>query len=355
MPRKTPKIQIPASDRETLIRWSNSRTLAHQTVERAKMILSSGEGKPVNQIAQELGTYPNKIIYWRQRYLENGLDGLVDKPRSGRPVTYDDSFRNKVLDLIGTEPPKGFATWDGPLIAKELNVPPDAVWGILRKEGIHLQRQRSWCISTDKNFASKAADIVGLYLSPPLNAIVLCVDEKPSIQALERNTGYIMTDNMKVVRGYKSTYKRHGTLNLFAALEVSTGHIHGQVTDKKKRADFQSFMDDVVAEYSNDQEIHVILDNYCTHKKNEEWLLKHKNVHFHFTPTSASWLNQVEIWFGIFTRKALRGASFSSPKELRQRIEDFIEQYNPNSKPFKWRKRKVVGSQLQDTIDNLII
>jgi transposase len=266
MPRKTPKILIPTSDREILIRWSNSRTLAHQTVERAKMILSSGEGKPVKQIADELGTYPNKIIHWRQRYIENGIDGLMDKSRSGRPVVYDKDFRNKVLKVIGTQPPKGFATWDGPLIAKELNVPADAVWGVLRKEGVHLQRQRSWCISTDKDFSSKAADIIGLYLSPPLNAIVLCVDEKPSIQALERKTGFIMTDNMKVVRGYKSTYKRHGTLNLFAALEVSTGHIHGKVTEKKKREDFNSFMENVVSEYTEDQEIHVILDNYCTNK-----------------------------------------------------------------------------------------
>lgn len=355
MPRKTPKIEIPASDRETLSRWSNSRTLAHQTVERAKMVLESEKGKPVKQIAEELGTYPNKVIHWRQRYLEKGIDGLVDKPRSGRPAIYDKDFRNKVLKLIKSSPPKGYGTWDGPLLANELNVPVDAVWSILRKEGIHLQRQRSWCISTDKDFSSKAANIIGLYLNPPLNAVILCVDEKPSIQALERKTGYVMTDNMKVVRAYQSTYKRHGTLNLFAALEVSTGHVHGKVTEKKKREDFQSFMNGLVAEYSPDQEIHVILDNYCTHKKNEEWLLKNKNVNFHFTPTSASWLNQVEIWFGIFSRKALRGSSFASPKELRQRIEDFIQQYNPNSKPFKWRKREVVGAQLKDNIENLII
>jgi len=185
--------------------------------------------------------------------------------------------------------------------------------------------------------------------------VVLCVDEKPRIQGLERKTGFAMTDNRKVVRAYKSTYKRHGTLNLFAALEVATGQIRGKVSEKEKRADFQSVMDDVVNEYSSDQEIHVILDNYCTHQKNEEGLLKNKKVQFHFTPTSASWLNQVEIGFGIFARKALRGASFKSPAELRQRIEDFIDQYNPKSKPFKWRKRQVVGSQLQNTIGNLII
>ncbi len=355
MPRKTPKIEIPAEDKETLSRWIKSRTMPKQTIDRAKMVLDSAEGKQVRQIANELQTYPNKIIYWRKRYIQHGLKGLEDKPRSGRPTIYGDKFRNKILGLLGQSPPKGLSFWDGPALAKKLDAPVDAVWKILRNEGIHLQRQRSWCISTDKNFASKAADIVGLYLNPPINAVVLCVDEKPSIQALERKTGYIMTDNGRVARAYQSTYKRHGTLNLFASLEVSTGKIIGKVTESKKRDDFIKFMSDVVTEYSKDQQIHVILDNYCTHKKNEEWLTQNKNVQFHFTPTSASWLNQVEIWFGIFSRKALRGASFASPVQLRQRIEDFIAHYNPNSKPFKWRKREVIGAQLKDNIDNLII
>lgn len=355
MPRRPPKIEIKSEDRPTLFRWANSRTLSKQVVDRAKMILDSEAGKPVKQIALELSTYPNKIIHWRQQYVEFGLKGLQDNHRSGRPAKYDEAFRNSVLKLLSKPPPKGLASWDGPTLASELNVPVDAVWKILRNEGINLQRQRSWCISTDKAFAPKAADIVGLYLNPPLNAVVLCVDEKPSIQALERKTGYIETDNGKIVRAYKSTYKRHGTLNLFAALAVSTGHIKGKVTETKKREDFLGFMDELIADYPADQQIHVILDNYSTHKKNEEWLAKHKNVYFHFTPTSASWLNQIEIWFSIFSRKALRGASFASPHELRQRIEDFIERYNPESKPFKWRKREVRGAQIKDNIDNLII
>ena len=317
------------------------------------MILESAAGKPVKQIAQELTTYPNKVIYWRQRYVANGLAGLQDQPRSGRPPKYGAPFRTDLLKVLGNPPPPGLALWDGPALAEELEVPVDAVWKVLRKEGINLQRHRSWCISADANFASKAADIVGLYLAPPVNAIVLCVDEKPSIQALERKTGYIKTESGKVIRAYQSTYKRHGTLNLFAALEVATGKIQGKVTQEKKRTDFQAFLDDIVGEYSPDQELHVVLDNYSTHKKNDEWLACHNNVHFHFTPTSASWLNQVEIWFGIFSRKALRGASFASPHQLRQRIEDFIKRYNPNAKPFKWRKREVKGSQLKDNIANL--
>ena len=182
---------------------------------------------------------------------------------------------------------------------------------------------------------------------------MLAVDEKPSIQALERKTGYVETDNGKIVRGLKSTYKRHGTLNLFAALEVATGRDKTALTHLKRREQFLQFMDEVLAETPSDQDLHVILDNYCTHKKCDAWLAKHPNVHFHFTPTSASWLNQVEIWFGILSRKALRGLSSRSTVELRRAIETFIKAYSEHAKPFKWRKREVKGSQLRNTIVNL--
>jgi transposase len=182
---------------------------------------------------------------------------------------------------------------------------------------------------------------------------VLSVDEKPSIQALERKTGYVFTSSGKIVRGMQSTYKRHGTINLFAALNVSTGVIQSKTTITKKRPDFQEFMDGVIEEVPDDQQIHVILDNYCTHKKNHDWLAKHPNVHFHYTPTSASWLNQVEIWFGIFARKALSGASFVSTEQLVQAIEAFIASYNKSASPFVWRKREVKGAQLRNTIINL--
>jgi len=194
---------------------------------------------------------------------------------------------------------------------------------------------------------------VGLYLNPPQNALVLSVDEKPSIQALERRTGYVETDNGKIVRGFKSTYKRHGTLNLFAALEVATGAVHTQTTVQKRRIEFLEFMNRVMGDLPPGKEIHVILDNYCIHKKNDPWLAAHPNVFFHFTPTSASWLNQVEIWFGILGRKALRGASFHNVEQLRQAIEDFVAAYGPTAKPFLWRKREVRGSQLRNTIVNL--
>ena len=352
MPRTAPPIDVSQEDKLTLRHRAKSRSLPKHMIDRARMILESAVGTSVTKIARTLNTYPNKVIYWRQRYVASGLVGLQDHPRSGRPPKYGERFRHDLLKALSHPPPKGLSIWDGPAVAEELGAPVDAVWKVLRKEGINLQRQRSWCISTDTHFASKAADIVGLYLAPPDNAIVLCVDEKPSIQALERKRGYLTTESGKVIRAYQSTYKRHGTLNLFAALEVATGKIQGKVTQEKKRLDFQAFMDELVKEYSSEQELHVVLDNYSTHKKNDEWLARHPHVHFHFTPTSASWLNQVEIWFGIFSRKALRGASFANPQQLRQHIEDFIARYNPNSKPFKWRKREVKGAQLKDTIAN---
>jgi len=245
------------------------------------------------------------------------------------------------------------SSWNGGSLAKALDVSDDAVWRVLRKEGIQLQRYRSWCVSTDPEFAAKAADVIGLYLSPPANALVLSVDEKPSIQAIEREIGYVQTSSGKIVNGMKSTYKRHGTINLFAALEVATGVIQGKTTATKKRTDFLMFMDEVIADQPPECEIHVIMDNLCTHKNNKDWLEAHPNVTFHFTPTSASWLNQVEIWFGIFQRKALRGASFCNIEQLVKTIRDFTDAYNENATPFVWRKREVKGAQLRNTIVNL--
>ncbi len=350
--RKAPKIEVKPEDLKILKKRAKSRTESKQAIERAKIILACHAGIPVGDAAKELGTYSNKIIEWRNRYLQAGLKGLNDKPRSGKPPKQKD-LRDKVLKKIGTDVPNGYGRWDAPLLAEYLNCSEYAVWRILKKEGISLQRQRSWCISTDKDFAAKAADIVGLYLNPPQNAIVLCVDEKPSIQALERRTGYIETRNGKHIRAYKSTYKRNGTLNLFAALQVASGFIKGKITKHKTREDFLEFMDSIVSEYRKEKELHVIMDNYCTHKRNETWLEKNPNVYFHYTPTSASWLNMVEIWFGILSIKSLKGASFHSTDALGQHITCFLENYNKHCNPFKWRKREVKGAQIKNNIENL--
>ena len=347
LPKTAPVPECSQEDRQVLEDWAHSRTIEARLVERARIVLGCLEGKPVSTVARSWRVRPNTVIDWRRRFAAEGIAGLRDRRRSGKPPRYTGELRKQVLATLEQPPPKGQAVWDGPALAKHLKTSVHAVWRVLRKEGVGLARQRSWCVSTDPEFTAKAADVVGLYLNPPQNALVLSVDEKPSIQALERKTGYVETDSGKIVRGFKSTYKRHGTLNLFAALEVATGAVHTQTTSKKRRIEFLEFMDRVVADLPVGKEIHAILDHYCIHA----WLAAHPNVFFHFTPTSAGWLNQVAVWFGILSRKALRGASFRDIEQLRKAIEDFVAAYGPKAKPFVWRKREVKGSQLRNTVN----
>jgi len=354
MGRRPTVLSCSPHDRAELERLARSRTAPVRGVERAKIVLACLSGEPQAQIATRLSSGPNTVSKWRIRFAQQGIAGLADAPRSGKPKTYGPDLRTKLLAVIETPPPKGQARWDGQALAKAVGAKKSTVYALLQKEGIHLQRSRSWCVSTDPQFAAKAADIVGLYLAPPQRALVLSVDEKPSIQALSRATGYVRTSSGKIARGLKSTYRRNGTLNLFAALDVATGKVRNKTTATKTRADFQAFMDEVVADVPADREIHAIVDNYCTHKKNDAWLKAHPNVTFHFTPTSASWLNQVEVWFGILTRKALKGASFDSKEALAKAIQDFCEAWHENAHPFIWRKREVKGAQLRNTIQNLL-
>jgi len=354
MPRHASPLECSAETRAELIAISRSRSGEVRMVERARIVLACLEGKEIRQVAREKGASIPTVSKWRSRFARAGIAGLKDGARSGKPPTYDAGFRNRVLALLEQPPPAGQAQWDGPAVAKRLGASVHAVWRLLRREGIYLERLRTWCVSTDPEFAVKAAEVVGLYLNPPLNALVLSVDEKPGIQAIERASGYVETDSGAIVRAMKSTYKRNGTLNLFAALEIASGQVHTQTTEQKKREDFRRFLDGVVAELPADKQIHVILDNYCTHKRNADWLDKYQGrVRFHFTPTSASWLNQVEIWFGLLTRKALRGASFVGKDQLRSAIEAFVAKTNQHPRPFHWRKREVKGSQLRNTIINL--
>ena len=353
MPRVAVTLSCTAKDMAELGRLSRSRSGEVRMAQRARIVLACLQGRRNDEIAREMGLRPNTVGQWRQRFAAGGMAGLRDQPRPGKPAKYGVELRDRILAQLEAPPPPGMASWDGGSLALALSVSDHAVWRVLRKQGIQLQRHRSWCVSTDPEFAAKAADVIGLYLNPPENALVLSVDEKPSIQALERARGYVHTSSGKIVQGMKSTYKRNGTVNLFAALEVATGVIRGKTTQTKKRADFQAFMDDVVADQPAGRQIHVILDNLNTHKKNDAWLAAHPNVTFHFTPTSASWLNQVEIWFGIFQRKTLNNASFASVEQLVKAIHAFTTAYNENAAPFVWRKREVRGAQLRNTIVNL--
>jgi len=308
---------------------------------RARIVLLAGEGRSTRSIADELGVMPNTVSTWRSRYAGEGLAGLADKPRPGPKPKYTAETGRRILAVLERPPPAGFARWMGPLIAAELgDVHEQQVWRFLRDQRIDLDGKKSWCESNDAEFAAKAADVVGLYLAPPEDAIVLCVDEKPSIQALERAQGYLKLPNGRALSGQSHDYKRHGTTTLFAALDLATGKVAAAHKKRRRRVEFLAFMDEIVAAYP-DKEIHAVLDNLNTHKKNEEWLAVHPNVRFHFTPTRASWLNQVEIWFSILSGKSLRGASFTSLTQLRQHIDDFIARYNADAFPFAWTKPEV--------------
>ncbi len=285
---------------------------------------------------------PRTASLWRGRYAREGLAGLSDKPRPGPPPKYSGETAKRILAVLDRPPPAGFARWTGGLIAAELgDVHEQQVWRVLREQRVDLGGRKSWCESDDPEFAAKAADVVGLYMAPPDKAIVLCVDEKPSIQALERAQGYLKLPNGRTLTGHSHDYKRNGTSTLFAAFEVATGKVTTAHKTRRRRVEFLDFMNDIVAAYP-DTALHVVLDNLNTHKpKNDRWLKRHPNVRFHFTPTRASWLNQVEIWFSILEKKSLHGASFTSVKQLREHIDAFIDAYNKQPKPFVWTKRKV--------------
>ena len=341
MGKGTP-ITLSDRDRATLKSWVRSGKTEHRLVVRAKIILAAAEGKQTKQIAPELHIWPPRVSKWRTQFAREGIQGLYDAPRSGKPRSYNLETERRVLCVLDEPPPKGYATWNGSLIADYLgDVSSDHVWKVLRRHGIQLQRRRSWCVSTDPEFAAKAADVVGLYLDPPENAVVLSVDEKPSIQALERAQGWLRLPNGKALTGANHQYKRHGTTTLFAALDITTGLVKAGHFNRRRRREFLAFMNEVVASYP-DKDIHVILDNLNTHKpKNDQWLARHKNVHLHYTPTHASWLNQIETWFSILSRGALKGASFTSVSQLCDAIDRFIEAYNEQAAPFQWRKREV--------------
>lgn len=294
MARVAAVVTCSDQDRKELERLSTSRTAQARLVERARIVLGCLAGERNDQIAKRMKLQSNTVATWRKRFLEGGVKALGDRARSGKPPTYVASdLRERIRKQLELPPPEGLSSWDGATLAQALEVSDDAIWRILRKERIQLRRMRSWCVSTDPEFAAKAADVIGLYLGPPTNALVLSVDEKPSIQALERKTGYVHTSSGKIVRGIKSTYKRHGTINLFAALNVATGTIHSKVTAVKKRPDFQAFLDDVVAEVPASQEVHVILDNYATHKKNDDWLARHPNTLHQNTPAGCGITSQL--------------------------------------------------------------
>jgi len=348
------EIALTSEQRATLQWWLTAGKTEQRLAFRAQIILALGEGLSNKAVAAQLATRAATVSKWRGRFVEHGLAGVADAPRSGKPRHYDTSHERRIIAALDAPPPKGYARWDGSLLAKHLgDISKHQIWRVLRAHEISLARRRRWCISTDPAFAQKAADLVALYLQPPENAVVLSVDEKPHIQALERAQGWLKLPNGKAITGFNHEYKRHGTTTLFAALEVATGLVKAGHYQRRRRVEFLHFMNRVVADHP-DREIHVILDNLNTHKpKHDRWLARHKNVHFHFTPTHASWLNQVEVWFSILSSRALAGASFTSPRQLRMQIDAFITAYNQHAHPFEWTKQVVFSKHPRTKYANL--
>ena len=335
------EVRLSRKDRRVLEARCRSPVTLQRDLKRARIVLLAAAGRSTRSIAKEVGVQPRIVSLWRRRFADEGLEGLQDKLRPGKEPVYTKATDKRILGLLDKPPPEGFARWTGPLLAKVLgDVGVQYVWRFLRSHKIDLAARKSWCESNDPDFVSKAADVVGLYVAPPDKAIVLCIDEKPSIQALERAQGYLKLPNGRALTGQSHDYKRHGTTTLFAALEVATGKITATHTKRRRRVEFLGFMNGVVKAHPG-RELHVILDNLNTHKKNEHWLKKHPNVKFHFTPTRASWLNQVEIWFSILQGQSLSGASFTAVSQLQEHIDAFIRAYNEKAKPFMWTKKKV--------------
>ena len=347
IPEATP-IVLTLKERSELDGLVRSRKTQHRQHLRARIVLLAADGLATREIGRRVGCTTGTASKWRVRYAKHRLAGFDETGNRGSTPKYTTDTTRRILRVLDLAPPSGFARWTGPLIAAALgDVDVQQVWRVLRTHNIDLSARKSWCESNDPEFAAKAADIVGLYMAPPENAIIISVDEKPSIQALERKQGYLKMPNGRALTGQSHDYKRHGTTTLFAAFNVTTGQVTGRQYKRRRRIEFLDFMNRVVAEHPG-RELHVILDNLNTHKpKNDRWLKRHPNVHFHFTPTKASWLNQVEIWFSILTAKALAGASFSSRKELMAHIDAFIAAYNVDAVPFVWTKSKVHQKRLK--------
>jgi transposase len=335
------EVRLKAKIRKVLEARCRAPTTPQRDVKRARIVLLAAESRSTRSIAEEVGVQPRIVSNWRRRFADHGLGGLKDRPRAGKTPIYGKVTNKRILAFLDKPPPQGYARWTGPLLATALDdVDVQYVWRFLREHKIDLATRKSWCESNDPAFAAKAANVVGLYVDPPAKAIVLCVDEKPSIQALERAQGYLKLPNGRALTGQSHDYKRHGTTTLFAALEVATGRIIAAYSKRRRRVEFLGFMNSIVAAFP-DRELHVILDNLNTHKKNERWLQRHPNVHFHFTPTRSSWLNQVETWFSILQGQSLNGASFTAVEQLHEHIDAFIAAYNETAEPFAWTKKKV--------------
>lgn len=324
--------------REALQTLARSQTAPHRQVQRAEALLLAGDGIANSQIAQRVGVKAATVRAWRARFAEEGLAKLGEvRAGRGRKSNIPQSKIEEIVDLTRNSKPAGQTHWSCRTMAKQVGVSPATVQRVWAARGFKPHLVKSFKLSNDPRFEEKLIDVVGLYLAPPDNAIVLCLDEKSSVQALDRTQ-----PSLPMVRGRAATmthdYKRNGTTTLFAALDVLTGKVIGQCLPQHRHEEFLRFLRKIEREVPKGLQVHLIADNYATHKHPnvKAWLAKHPRFHMHFTPTSSSWLNLVERWFRELTDKALRRGVFHSVPDLIAKIEDYLAAHNDDPKPFVW-------------------
>ena len=338
-PKPAP-VTLSLEERAALEALVRRRSAGQALVQRARIVLACAETGATNAgVARQLRVSRPSVTTWRQRFLEHRLDGLVDRPRSGAPRQVGDEQVERLITLTLETQPEGATHWSTRAMAKRVGMSQTMVSRIWRAFGLAPHRAETFKLSSDPAFIDKVRDVVGLYMSPPDRALVLCVDEKPQIQAIER-TAPVLPMRPGQVERHTHDYKRHGTTDLFAALDVKTGAVIGACKERHRAVEFRAFLDQVEAAVPADLEVHLVLDNAATHKTKiiHDWLLKRPRWHLHFTPTSASWLNLVEGWFALLTRRRLQRGVFTSTTDLEASIQTYIDQTNADPKPFVWTK-----------------
>lgn len=337
MGRPKPPLLLGPEEHEQLRAVASSRTLPHGLVRRARIILLSASGVSNQTVAARLHLNPATVSYWRRRFLQQGLQGLHGELRPGRPRSISDERVAALIRKTLRARPPDATHWSCRSLAAQTRLSKTTVHRIWHAFGLQPHRRRHFQLSTDPFFVEKVRDLVGLYLNPPDKAVVLCVDEKSQIQALER-TQPLLPMGLGYVEGVTHNYVRHGTTTLFAALNLATGTVIGRCQRRHRHQEYLRFLREIDANVPKQLAVHLIVDNYATHKhpRVQRWLAAHPRVQVHFTPTYASWLNQVEIWFNIITQRAIRRGTFRSVKELVAQIEHFVESYNAQASPFTW-------------------
>jgi len=335
--RPKPSLELAADERLQLNSLAASRTLPHALVCRAKVVLWSAAGQSNSEIAERLSWTKATVGKWRQRFVEHRVAGLYDELRPGRPRSIGEEQIAALLKRTLSRRPAGATHWSVRQAAHDSGISKSTVHRVFQAFAVQPHRSRNFKLSTDPFFIEKTRDIVGLYLNPPDHALVLCVDEKSQIQALNR-TQPVLPMGLGYVEGITHDYVRHGTTTLFAALDVATGAVFTECKPRHRHQEFLSFLRSLDACVPAELDVHLVVDNYATHKhpKVRTWLAQRPRFHMHYTPTYSSWLNQVERWFGLITQRAIRRGSFRSVKELVQKIDDFVHHYNRKQRPFVW-------------------